>query len=311
MALNETLRTQISELVAQNRVVLFMKGTRQMPQCGFSAKVVQILEGLGASYETIDVLRSPELREGIKEFSQWPTIPQLYVGGQFVGGCDIVGELSASGELRKIIGSKSTTTAPNTRAPVITITDAATKAFETALADAGEDLVRLEIDADFRHALFVAPRATGDVQVDANGLTLLLDEASARRANGVRIDFVAGDGGGFKITNPSEPRRVQSLTPKDLKSMLDRGEKIELFDVRTAQERRIAIIDHARHLDDAEEKRLAALDRNVTLVFHCHHGGRSQRAAEQALEQGFTNVYNLAGGIDAWSQTVDPTVARY
>jgi monothiol glutaredoxin len=311
MALNETLRTQISELVAQSRVVLFMKGSRQMPQCGFSAKVVQILEGLGASYETIDVLRSPELREGIKEFSQWPTIPQLYVGGQFVGGCDIVGELNASGELRKIIGSGATTTAPRTRTPVVTITDAATKAFREALADAGEDLVRLEIDAEFRHALFVAPRATGDVQVAANGLTLLLDEASARRADGVRIDFVAGDGGGFKITNPSEPRRVQSLTPKDLKSMLDRGEKIELFDVRTAQERTIAIIDRARHLNDAEEKRLAALDRNATLVFHCHHGGRSQRAAERALEQGFTNVYNLEGGIDAWSQTVDPTVARY
>ena len=82
MSLSEPLRKQISELVAQNRVVLFMKGTRRMPQCGFSAQVVKILDALLPSYETVDALRSPEIRNGIKEFSQWPTIPQLYVGGQ-------------------------------------------------------------------------------------------------------------------------------------------------------------------------------------------------------------------------------------
>ena len=104
-ALNESLRKQISDLLASNRVVLFMKGTRQMPQCGFSAQVVQILNKLLPSYETVDVLDSPEMRDGIKEFSRWPTIPQLYVGGQFIGGCDIVREMNASGELQKIIGS--------------------------------------------------------------------------------------------------------------------------------------------------------------------------------------------------------------
>src|ERR1035437_6687000 len=106
MALNETFRQQISDLVASNGVVLFMKGARQMPQCGFSAQVVQILDELLPNYETVDVLRSPEIRDGIKEFSQWPTIPQLYVGGQFIGGCDIVREMSVSGELQKLIGVK-------------------------------------------------------------------------------------------------------------------------------------------------------------------------------------------------------------
>ena len=104
-ALNESLRKQISELLASNRVVLFMKGNRQMPQCGFSSQVVQILNKLLPSYETVDVLDSPELRDGIKEFSQWPTIPQLYVGGQFIGGCDIVCEMNASGELQSLIGA--------------------------------------------------------------------------------------------------------------------------------------------------------------------------------------------------------------
>ena len=104
MALNESLRKQISDLVTTNRVVLFMKGTRQMPQCGFSAQVVKILNELQPSYETVDALRSPEIRDGIKAFSQWPTIPQLYVDGQFIGGCDIVNEMNASGELQKLIG---------------------------------------------------------------------------------------------------------------------------------------------------------------------------------------------------------------
>jgi len=104
-ALNESLRKQISDLLASNRVVLFMKGTRQMPQCGFSAQVVQILNKLLPSYETVDVLDSPEMRDGIKEFSRWPTIPQLYVGGQFIGGCDIVREMNASGELQSLIST--------------------------------------------------------------------------------------------------------------------------------------------------------------------------------------------------------------
>ena len=105
MAVNEPLRKQISELLATHRVVLFMKGNRQMPQCGFSAQCVQILDKLLPSYETVDVLRSPELRDGIKEFSQWPTIPQLYIDAQFIGGCDIVREMNASGDLQKLIGA--------------------------------------------------------------------------------------------------------------------------------------------------------------------------------------------------------------
>ena len=106
MSLSEPLRKQISELVSQNRVVLFMKGNRSMPQCGFSAQVVKMLDALLPGYETVDVLRSPEIRDGIKAFSEWPTIPQLYVDGQFIGGCDIVREMHASGELQKLIGVK-------------------------------------------------------------------------------------------------------------------------------------------------------------------------------------------------------------
>jgi len=303
MALNESFGKQISELVAKSRVVLFMKGTRHAPQCGFSATVVQILDGLVPSYETVDVLSSPELRDGIKEFSKWPTIPQLYVDGQFVGGCDIVREMHASGELQKLIGVELS----EPKTPAITMTDAAIKAFEAAVTDAG-DAPHLQIDAEYRHELFLGPPAPGDIEVRTNALPLLLDRSSARRADGVKIDFVVG---GFKIDNPNEPPRVKSLTPKELKAMFDRDEKIELFDVRTPEERAIAKLDRARHLNGEGEKLLLALDRNAPVAFHCHHGVRSRAAAERALKEGFKNVYNLEGGIDAWSQTVDPAIARY
>src|SRR5438552_19082767 len=96
----------IDNEVKSNEVVLFMKGTVQAPMCGFSARVVQILNHVGAPFKDIDVLESSELRQGIKEYANWPTIPQLYVKGEFVGGCDIVTEMFQSGELHTLLGAK-------------------------------------------------------------------------------------------------------------------------------------------------------------------------------------------------------------
>lgn len=105
MALSESLHHQLTELISNNRVVLFMKGDRRTPLCGFSAQVVQILDQLLPAYETVDVLSAPEVRSGIKLFSDWPTIPQLYVDRQFIGGASIVAEMYTSGELQKLINA--------------------------------------------------------------------------------------------------------------------------------------------------------------------------------------------------------------
>jgi monothiol glutaredoxin len=100
----ETLRDQVTK----NRVVLYMKGTPQFPQCGFSATVAEILKRCGVDdYFSVNVLADAEIRQGIKEFANWPTIPQLYVDGEFVGGCDIVREMYASGELQKVLASQT------------------------------------------------------------------------------------------------------------------------------------------------------------------------------------------------------------
>jgi monothiol glutaredoxin len=103
-----SVQDQIRETVQGNKVVLYMKGTPQFPQCGFSGRAVQLLHACGADdFKAVDVLVDPEVRQGIKEYSNWPTIPQLYVNGEFVGGSDIMMELYQNGELKKLISAAS------------------------------------------------------------------------------------------------------------------------------------------------------------------------------------------------------------
>ena len=104
MALSEKRKQRIESLIGSDKVVVFMKGNRGAPQCGFSAQVVQMLDSQLPSYTTVDVLQDAEVRQGIKDFTNWPTIPQVYVNGEFVGGCDIVTELYQSGELEGLLG---------------------------------------------------------------------------------------------------------------------------------------------------------------------------------------------------------------
>ena len=306
------VRKQIEDLIQQNRVVLFMKGSKSFPQCGFSSAVVGILKEVGVPFQTANVLTDAGLRDGIKEFSDWPTIPQLYINGEFVGGCDIVREMHATGELAKTLGVKVEPPTP----PTIHLSDSAAKAFQEA-AEPGEDVLRLEVDANFAVDLYFAPKKAGDLEVLANGTKILVDVATAKRANGIAIDYVDGpDGAGFKVENPNAPATVKQASARDVQKMLTSGapfsgERIHLFDVRTDKERQTAKIDAAVFLDEAGKTQLEALPKDATIVFHCHHGGRSQAAAEHYLKEGFKKVYNLAGGIDAWSKDVDPKVPRY
>ncbi len=301
-------KARIDELVKSEDVVLFMKGSRSAPRCGFSARVVDILDEYLPQYRTVDVLSDPEVREGVKAYSSWPTIPQLYVKGEFVGGCDIVTEMQKSGELAKVLGAE----VGEVTAPDVTVTAEAVAALKSFGGTDAKPVVRLEIGRDFEHQMDFDERRTDDVVVDRPDVTLLFDRASARRADGMRIDFVErADGGGFKIDNPNEPPRVKELEPRELKAWLDSGKPVELFDARMPEERAIAAIASSIALDDAGKKRLEQLDRDATLVFYCHHGMRSRGAAQHAIGMGFRHVHNLSGGIDAWSDRVDPSVPKY
>jgi Grx4 family monothiol glutaredoxin len=239
MSLNQPVHQQISDLVTSHRAVLFMKGTRQLPKCGFSAKVVRILDGLLPDYEAVDVLGSQELRDAVKDFSQWPTFPQFYLNGAFIGGCDIVREMNESGELAALVVASS---------------------------------------------------------------------GAASQAPANNTEAIGGPLGhlGSRHATPT----VVQLTPHQLKLRLDRGE-VALFDVRPESERQIAKIAGSRALSGGCQKLLYDHPPDAPIAVYCHHGFRSQVAAEQLLLDGFRNVYNLIGGIDAWSQAVDPSVPRY
>ncbi len=202
MSLDEQTRQQIDEFISSHDVMLFMKGNRNAPQCGFSATVVQILDTLTPEYGTADVLADPALREGIKVYSSWPTVPQLYVRGEFVGGCDIVQEMYGSGELHEKLGIELKLDA----SPRIQVSDDASRALTQAVAGAGAGDGRelhLAIDAHNRASLTMAPRTGTDIEVEANGVTLLVDPLSASRADGLSIEAVeTPQGVGFKIEIP-------------------------------------------------------------------------------------------------------------
>ncbi len=255
MNLEEETRSRIELLISSNEVVLFMKGNRQMPQCGFSSKVVQILDGLIPDYHTLDVLSNPDIRDGIKLYSSWPTIPQLYVKGEFIGGCDIIQELHAAGELHDKLGID----VASIQAPEVTITDPAAQALRQVIAksDDPDATLHLGIDAGFQSSLGLGTRSAGDLAVEANGLTLLLDPMSASRAQGVVIDAVdTPQGLGFQIDNPNAPR-VSPMVVEELKRRLDSGDPIQLFDVRTPEERASASIPGSILLTQEEAERIA------------------------------------------------------
>jgi monothiol glutaredoxin len=304
--MDEAVRTRIQTTIEKSPVVLFMKGSRKMPQCGFSARVVQMLDQFVDEYETVNVLADADIRQGIKDFSDWPTIPQLYVKGEFVGGCDIVTDLFESGQLAEMLGGSL----PEVEPPVVTVSDAARAALQEAVGPG--EFVRLEVNARFQHSLSIGDRGERDLLVKSGAFELLVDRGSARRADGVSIDYVdTPQGKAFKIENPNEPPKVQSISAADLKSRLDRGLVKEFFDVRTPSEIEIARIGDARILDRIAQDHILGLSKDTPLYFFCHHGGRSAQAAEFFLNQGFKEVYNLDGGIDAWARDVDTDVARY
>ena len=307
MELDPTLRKNIDELVASHDVVLFMKGQRGAPQCGFSATVCGLLDRLIPEYATVDVLADPALRDGIKTYSSWPTIPQLYVAGEFVGGCDIIQEMAADGSLPKTLSLEP----PDGSLPEISITPAAASALAKMAAEQGRPL-HLSIDARFQNGLFFGPAGPEDQVVETGGLALHMDAWTASRAGGMRIDAQESDGGtAFHLENPNAPTAVRTMSVTELRERLESGVPMHLFDVRTPAERAQAHIPGSRLLDNETAESMSAFGPDELLVFHCHHGGRSAAAAEHFSAQGFRNVWNVAGGIDAWSQEVDPTVPRY
>ena len=309
MEMNHSLKSRIESLVDSDRVVLFMKGTRLQPQCGFSAATVGILDSLVPEYATFNVLEDQSIREGIKAFSDWPTIPQLYIDREFVGGCDIVKQMFNNGELHEMLGVE----APDRTPPEVRVSDSAAAIIANAVQANPGNAVHLSIDGRWQHSFNLGPMQGHEIRAESNGVTLLLDVASAQKAKGLSIDVEETvQGTAFKIDNPNAPPPVGRMSAAELAALRrDAANAPTLVDVRTSQERARAVIGGSILLDDDGLKAVSALSKDTKLVFYCHTGVRSLGAAEHFRAEGFTDVHNLEGGIDAWSREVDPSVARY
>src|SRR5210317_1579803 len=307
MTLSDSTREKIEGLVKESRVVLFMKGTPQAPMCGFSSKTVGLLDSILDDYTSVDVLEDQEIREGIKVFGNWPTIPQLYIEGELVGGCDIVTAMFNSNELHDMLGVE----APDRTPPEVTITDAAAEKILEAMEGHEGIGLHFAIDANWSSQFNLAPAQGHEIVSESNGIKVLMDIATAQRARDAVIDWVSTmHGEGLAIELPMAPAPVRQMTVQELAEALKSG-SITLVDVRGEDERARASIEGARGLDRETMEQLEQLPKDTAIAFLCHHGNSSMGAAEYFRKQGFTNVSNVAGGIHAWSMEIDSSVPSY
>ena len=214
-----------------------------------------------------------------------------------------------NGELHEMLGED----APDRTPPEIAVSDAAAAIITNALHANPGNAVHLSIDGRWQHSFNLGPVEGHEIRAESNGVTLLFDVASAQKAKGLSIDVEETvQGTAFKIDNPNAPPPVGRMSPSELAdARREAGSAPMLVDVRTSDERARALIEGSILLDDEGLKSVSALPKDTKLVFYCHTGVRSQSAAEHFRAEGFTNVHNLAGGIDAWSLEVDASVPRY
>jgi len=203
MSLDTETRDAIDGLLRENRVVLFMKGNRAQPQCGFSAKTVEALDMILPDYQVVDVLQNAEIREGIKAYGNWPTIPQLYVAGELVGGCDIIKEMFDSGELGTVLGVNPPVA---DKAPTIRISPAAMDIMRNALDKNPGKAICLRINGSWKHSMSLEAPRPGSINVSVEPITIDVDPWSAIRADGLSIDVMDSvQGRGFRFDNPNAP----------------------------------------------------------------------------------------------------------
>ena len=307
MELTDAVKGKIENYTKQNKVVLFMKGTRQSPMCGFSAKTVAALDSVVTDYTAVNVLDDEEIREGIKVYGNWPTIPQLYIDGELMGGCDIVLSMLNSGELHQCLGVEQ----PDRTPPEIVITeDAAEKIIEAMQGHEGIGL-HFQLDANWDTQFNLAPPQGHEIEARSNGITINMDIDTAQRAKGAVIDWVSTmQGVGLAIDLPQAPAPVSQMTVQELAERMKAG-NITVIDVRGESERSRAFIDGSLVLDRETMSKLEAMPKDTGLAFLCHHGNASQGAAEYFRKQGFTDVSNISGGINAWSLEIDASVPTY
>lgn len=290
---------RIEKMLDENPVFLFMKGTPQTPMCGFSSNTVKILKDMiGDEFGSFNVLEDPEIRDGIKAYGQWPTIPQLYINKELIGGNDIISEMFNTGELHELLNIAQ----PDRTPPEISITDEALNHIKEGLKDMGSHQLFLSVDEDFNTRFSLEMPKGYEVVADVGDLKVYMDIGTAKRAAGVEISWLDElQGSGLRIKNPNEPPAVQELTVSELQDWFATEiENPKVYDVRSVDKFAEGTVDHAVRLDKQTISEIESMDKETPLVFVCQIGQSSMSAAEFFRKKGFTKVFNLTGGYNSW-----------
>ena len=303
MPLDSETRGIIDNLLSTNKVVLFMKGTPQQPQCGFSAKTTAALDMLIPDFMSVNVLDHPTIREGIKEYANWPTIPQLYIDGELIGGSDIILDMLSSGDLADALGVDK----PATVQPKITISDDGIAAMKNALESQSGGILHLQISATWTHQIALDESRDGDICVNISGIDFHMDPWTAARADGLNMILEEDlTGTRFVFDNPNAPPPVNQMTVQELKARLDTSDDVVLIDVRDEDERANASIEESRPWNRETREFIEALSKDAEILIYCQMGGRSQALGDALRQRGYTNLHNVIGGIKAWTEEIDP-----
>lgn len=299
--IDQTVKQRIDDLIQSDKVFLFMKGNPQTPMCGFSGNTVKMLNDLlGNQYSTFNVLEDNAIREGIKTYSDWPTIPQLYINQEFVGGNDIISEMFNTGELHEMLGLKK----PDRTPPEMSISDEALNHIKEGMKEAGSHKLFLSIDDEFNTRFSLDTPKGYEVVATVKDLDIYMDIGTAERAQNIEISWIEElQGSGLRIKNPNEPPAVQELSVAELQDWFDtdNAENPKIYDVRPEDKVAEGTVPGAKRLDKNTIEEIESMDKETPLVFLCQVGQSSMAAAEYFRKKGYTKVFNLTGGYNAWN----------
>lgn len=299
--MNQAVKERIENLIESHKVFLFMKGNPQTPMCGFSGNTIKIMKSLvGNDFASFNVLEDNEIREGIKVFSDWPTIPQLYIDQEFVGGNDIISEMFNTGELHELLNLEK----PDRTPPTMKVSDEALSHIKEGMKDVGNNKLFLSIDDEFNTRFSLDTPKGYEVVSKVGDLDIYMDIGTAERAQNIEITWIEElQGSGLRIKNPNEPPAVEELSVAELQDWFDTDTTANpyIFDVRPEDKIAEGTVPTAQRLDKEAIEEIESMDKSTPLVFLCQVGQSSMAAAEYFRKKGFTKVFNLTGGYNAWN----------
>lgn len=310
MTLSAADRQRIETLLRAHRLVVFMNGAPDAPERFFSHKICRLLDGLGLDYAYVDVSADSKLREQIKAYGGLQAIPQLYLDGQPLGGNEVVEQMAGADELHAALGLP----VPDRTPPAVRLTPAAAEFLRGVVRGKGEGtVVDIAVDPQFRSSLRFGPRRNDAIAAEMDGVALQFDLASARRAEGLSIDWQDVERGpSLLLSHPRAPvpKPVRWISPSEADARVRAG-TLTIVDLRREEERALARLSVPFLYLDEGTHEIRHMPPQAPLAVLCHRGERCWHGAQHLVQLGHRDVYAIEGGIDAWAADVDASIPRY